>query len=205
MLSLMEWVTHGCRAQRNLSKLPEVTRKVEKLGLKDERAREVGRELREEDDPRLSDLLKVIDDIKNRAADALDDPKMAKSEIRKLVTPMLKNCVRDMNNWGDDYKDVMDKVNNLRPRGDGGKRQVRRGGGDAAFATLLINNGRAAHAHLGASQGQSDTATHYGDVQQTHRAAVSAPHSHRRDQRLLRHARQSGVVFGWASRRHRRA
>ncbi len=110
--------------QRNLSKLPEVTRKVEKLGLKDERAREVGRELREEDDPRLSDLLRVIEDIKNRAADALDDPKMAKSEIRKLVTPMLKNCVRDMNNWGDDYKDVMDKVNNLRPRGGGGKRQV---------------------------------------------------------------------------------
>lgn len=92
---------------------------------------------------------------------------MPKKQIRELVTPMLKNCVKDMNNWGDDYKDVMDKVNALRPHGDGGKRQrthiwVHRKGNPVPQHIMVTSNKPSEqqyrrHIRIDATQGNYDT------------------------------------------------
>ncbi len=112
------------RDDRNLNKLPKIIKKLEQVGLTNEDARDLAQEVGEEDKPRLDDFLRHLVDAKDRAFNMLDNPRMTKSEIRKQLTPMIKQLVGNMDDWADDYGDVMDKIKNLKPsRKNGNQRQ----------------------------------------------------------------------------------
>ncbi len=157
------------RDRRNLDKLPKIVRKLEQLGLTNEQAKDLAHEVGEEDNPRLNDFLQQIAAAKDKALDMLDDPRMSKSEIRKAVTPMIKNIVGNMDDWADDYANVMDKIKNLRPSGKGGQRQrvhlwIHRKGVPVPQHILVTTNKPSAmnyrrHIRVDASKGFYDTHT----------------------------------------------
>ncbi len=158
------------RDRRNLDKLPKIVRRLEQLGLTNEQAKDLAYEVGQEDDPRLNDFLKQITAAKDKAMDMLDNPRMTKSEIRKAVTPMIKNIVGNMDDWADDYANVMDKIKNLKPshRG-GGQRQrvhlwIHRKGVAVPQHIMVTTNKPSAmnyrrHIRVDASKGYYDTHT----------------------------------------------
>jgi hypothetical protein len=157
------------RDQRNVGKLPKIVRKLEQVGLTNEQAKDLAYEVGQEDDPRLNDFLRQIAAAKDKALDMLDNPRMSKSEIRKALTPMIKNIVGNMDDWADDYANVMDKIKNLRPSGKGGQRQrvhlwIHRKGVPVPQHILVTTNKPSAmnyrrHIRVDASKGFYDTHT----------------------------------------------
>jgi hypothetical protein len=113
------------RDRKNLDKLPKIVKKLEQLGLTNEDARDLAYEVGEDDNPRLNEFLKNLADAKDRAFGVLDNPRMTKTEIRKTLTPMIKQLVGNMDDWADDYGDVMDKIKNLRPNKKNGNQRQR--------------------------------------------------------------------------------
>jgi hypothetical protein len=113
------------RDDRNLNKLPKIVKKLEQVGLTNEDARDLAQEVGEEDHPRLDDFLRHLIAKKDEAFNVLDNPRMTKSEIRKQLTPMIKQLVGNMDDWADDYADVMDKIKNLKPSRKGGNQRQR--------------------------------------------------------------------------------
>ena len=112
------------RDRRNLDKLPPGGRKLEKVGLNNEKARDVAAEVGEEDFPRLDDFIETVRRQKDKAFDVLDDPIKSKAAIRAELLPMINSLVGNLDDWADDYKEVLDKINGVKGSTKGQRQRV---------------------------------------------------------------------------------
>ena len=125
LLSVLEAIKKEIgKDQRRMGRLGDISKKLDKVVLKDPSVKPVALDVKEYDIPRLSDFIRDIDVVKYAVAEkTFFDKNTSPAEKVKLLTPMVTSMVKDLEDWAHDYKGVMDKINNLNPKNQGGKRQ----------------------------------------------------------------------------------